>query len=628
MNFRRPGFMLSLCGILVLGSGCGGGGGGGSSTGPIDTSSPDPTLTVSLSASTTFTTENVISPGSGVFLQETTLTNNSSSTLTLANVTAEVRAISAPNTSLNDTILVANQTLASGESLIIPESQIWLTANDVTEQSYLVYLTYGLEEATTNTIVDEADGSLYTTFFRILADASTTTYDISRSSQNDLPAFTLQRGLSAEYAIEKSAASLASGISHSWLLENPPAVHSSPDFLQRSIDKTISFYDDNFGENTPIETVVIGTGIPAVPYVARATKGVVLPVHFLVGAETIKEIQTIVDYANNNGDSAYAAFGHDFSITNSAGVAWIKMLSLPQEYLDFITRHNVQHVVLYGYAGSIDGERAAEQVLNGTDGFDPGAIYLMYIAGDASTGFLRQAIQDFDDFERGSRTSIPDWESGILSSQIDSFTANLKTLQNAPDITYITSERDLPLWDMGTYATLAFMHKNRTAFESQGRIVQGVSMNPYLLAHPGFESSINYVPFLYFAGIPAPTHIPRLNTDIRDSIASYFPEITFDNLNFWVNLANNHGGVSNGNAMVGALSNEGFANLRSNDFSENEIWNPADGLDAPSEVRATELLSNMTATEFKAWNDALVPLSQTDLIDIGNRFNTVRVNVQ
>ena len=99
-------------------------------------------------------------------------------------------------------------------------------------------------------------------------------------------------------------------------------VAPTPEFLQRSVRKTVELYNSEIGAATKIKRVVVGTGIASVSYFATMMGAAYLPIHYLVSANSASEVQAILDYSNQNGYASYATLGYDGSMPG-VGVAWI-----------------------------------------------------------------------------------------------------------------------------------------------------------------------------------------------------------------------------------------------------------------------------------------------------------------
>lgn len=570
------------------------------------------------------TIDPVYNLGNTVLLNPFTIKNLSDSAVKINSLAIEVRK-------LPDFILIArkelpdqNISLKPHQSFVVPETSVWDIPHSAAESSYSMYIK-GVSASLSDTyLLSDTVFKSYLTFFSVMEDERSAKFSITKQVVNELPVFTLGRGLSAEYTIQKAAAALDAGISHSWFTKSygsgPDVAVSTPNFLQRSVEETVEFYNSHFGADTKFETVIISTGIPSAAYLARTMKAPVLPLHFLISVNTIKEIQTVLDHANNNALPSYATIGHDFSLTTTKAVAWIKLLDLPKAYSNFLKQHQVQNVIILGYTGTGAGETQARKIADTKEKYGVGTMYTMRFAGNLSEQYLKQILSDYEDYTYAGFEQIADWESGIIPKQLTNFSQSIQTATGI-QTTYLTSESDIELWNLATYLMLKFYKKNQSAL-TPGPYVQGVSLNPYLIAHPVYESWIRYVPFLYWQGFHARYHIDtRLNTVIRKAIALYFPEADFEDLTFWVNSSNNFGGTAQGQSMMNELQLEGYT-VRINDFSEDEVWDPDNGFGSPVELRAKEIMGGTMDN----WNGKLIPLSVQDLKEIAIDFPLLNVN--
>ena len=426
----------------------------------------------------------------------------------------------------------------------------------------------------------------YVTFFRISDDVSSLAYKIEEEVYDDIPVLKLFGGLSAEYTVQKAAATLAGGISHSWNVpgpgKGPGPIPSTPDFLERSVDYTVDFYNELIGEPGPIETVVITTGIPSAAYLSSSLKAPALPIHFLVGAHTTSEIQTILDYSQVFGMDAYATVGHDYSLSETQAVAWIKLLSLPPAYQKFIDDHQVKNVVFHGALGQ-GGESGARKLKNENGHYQAGSIYLMHFAGDDSEKYLGETIRDFDTTKLDAFTYIADWEAGVLNEQVQSIGQGIRENTGVEGIYFFTTGDAIELWNAAAYLTLSLQQKN-------GIQPKGISLNPYLIGNPNYEFGLGYVPFLYWQGISPAHHIDnRLEGMMKQAFLNYYPNLALGDLAYWVNSTNNFGGKDQGLAMASTLREKGYSRLVENDLEVSEVWDLRDGLNAPCELRAVEM---------------------------------------
>jgi hypothetical protein len=174
---------------------------------------------------------------------------------------------------------------------------------------------------------------------------------------------------------------------------------------------------------------------------------------------------------------------------------------------------------------------------------------------------------------------------------------------------------------------LAFIYKNIKAFTAGGSSpVKGVALNPYLLSDPLYENRFKYIPLVYWQGNPLESVIDKLQQVVKAGISSYFPRIKYDELNFWVNSSINFGGPEKAMAMKNALLLKGLKNIKENDYSFDEVWDPKDGMKAPCEVRAKEVMKFTTPAALKMWNDKLLPLLPADLDQLSHRFPKILIN--
>lgn len=460
----------------------------------------------------------------------------------------------------------------------------------------------------------------------LLVPASSATADeppfvIDTFSHIGLPVYTLRGGLSAEYAVQKSLASLTAGVSHSWETPAPgagPAPFTArPDFLARSIDATIAAYDAVLGAEEAVDTVVLATGAPSTPYIARTLGAPVLPLHFLTGAESISEVESVLDGAV---PAAYATLGHDFSLSTTQGVAWIKLLELPEAYRDFMIRRGVKRVVVFGASGTGWGESAARKLTDDSEHLGDGSIYLMQFAGPDADRNLRQTIDDYDPANLDPITAIPDWESAVSEGQVNGVLRDVSVGAPGVEVHHITTNAgDVPLWQLATHLSLAHYQKNEIS-------VRGVSMNPYLIGHPFFESHQGYVPYLYWQGRdPAEVVGNGISRFLGGALQDHGFDVALDELSYWVNSTNNFGGPGQGQAVALALEQAGYASIVMNDFTADEEWDRSDGRAAPSEVRADILLSNSTPATLAQWNDGLEPLDVAEIEAMSSFFGDLVV---
>ncbi len=554
----------------------------------------------------TFTNESTYRPGDIVELRAFQISNMSREDLRIDSVWLEVGTAQSNGKSVVGrlSLEIPSNVLESGGEIESDEGTIKFATHGLRNGSYLVML-----KAHVHTVdslnAQNHETSDYLTFFHVTDGTDPLTYNIEQENYNGLPVYKLNGGLSAEYAVQKSAATITSGISHSWVNISPP-ISSTPDFLRRSIDRTIAFYDSVFGRYCKFETVFISTGITPVSYVAAAMNAPILPLHFLVGSSTIKEVQTILDFAARNDAPAYATYGHDYSLSESKGVAWIKLLDLPEAYLEFLINHQVQELLFFGATSSGGGEKTARQLLNGINHGEPGSIYLMYFAGSQAEDYLHRVIKDFDFANQGPLIQIADWESGITERQVEYMTKSAKEKAAVTSTHLLTSELDdIHLWNLATYAMLKFFKVNEI-------MPRGVSLNPYLTGHPSYEKFFGYIPFLYLnsTALPVSWHFDRVTGMLSDAVRTYFPEVSLEGLPFVANTGIN-------TSFFEAMLDAGFeVSILANE----DIWNLSDGIESPSEARADELMRITTYQELVAWANELTLLSLEDIEELSRDF--------
>ena len=454
------------------------------------------------------------------------------------------------------------------------------------------------------------------TFFRVGAAEALTTFAIARAEHRDHPVFLLRGGLSAEYALEKALANLAGGTAHSWQPgapgSGPEPVLATPGFLEKSLAATVAAYDRYLGAQARFETVIISTGFPSIPYFSHALGAPVLPIHFLVSVDSVKEIELILDRARDKGLSAYSTLGHDTSLP--LAVAWIKLLDLPRIYADFINRRGAKNVVILGSTGTIGGETKARMVLNGsTEPYRPQSIYILYPGtspDDEAT--LNREIVDLAATPLGEFEYISDWESGITRIQMDNFRRSIER-ETAADLTVVSAENLIKLYNLGTYATLALMRKN--AGLRGGRTPTGIALNPYLIGYPAYEHWKGYVPYVYWQGNPPASIADMALETVTLGMQRTFPGVDVSGLEVWMNSTRNFGGYF-APSIAQALSDRGIASIRENDYSLDENWDLGDGVNAPSEVAVRQIVTAEPAARFEAWRRSLVLLEFDEFLDV------------
>lgn len=506
----------------------------------------------------------------------------------------------------------------------IHESAFTLAA----EKTVFPFGPYGIYSRTI--FADDTTDERYRTFFRIVKADDLVCFAIDRTEYEGYPVYILDGGMSAEYAVLKSGEALAASVSPSWVTKapgyGPRECMATPEFLLRSVDQTVRYYDAEFGSDTPFDTVFLATGVSSMAYMARTLQAPVLPLHFLAAADTAKEIETILAHSSTQGISAYATLGHDASVDMS--VAWVKLLDLPPAYRDFLVRHQVRQVLFMGCYGLSGGENAAKKVLAGraeSDGIEDGDLFIMHPYG--GTEFdeqeLGRKIKDLADLAlEPTCRMISDWESGIVREQIERFTRTIRTATGVQEVDLITADTYLDLYNLATYAMLAFYKKNEQTLSPNPPAVRGLVLNPYLIGHPFYETTRGMIPFVFFQGEAVDR---RLGTTIRNALSTFYPDVRLESLPVTINTTRNFGGYAL-EALLVSLRGLGFHDIAYGDQDTDEVWNPDDGMNAPAEAIVHSLVtSGIAHAELAAWGRRTTPLNADDLRAISTVYPAVRV---
>mgnify|MGYP003196116601 CR=1 FL=1 len=379
-------------------------------------------------------------------------------------------------------------------------------------------------------VYQKEEGQLtYSSYFRVVIPGMLTTYQIAKEEYKGLNVFMLDGGMSAEYAVQKSLANLTAGVSHTWQIGpggGPKPVWGTPDFLQQSVQHTVDLYNEYLGKSKKLKTVIIATGVPTVPYLSAAMEAPVLPLHFLVSVNSTKEISSILEYSSQAGVPCYATLGYDASM-DDVGVAWIKLLDLPEEYKQFIKDHQVEEVYIYGVGQEGHGESYSRRVLTQntiTDEYAPGSLYILYtnFGSDADIDALKHRLYDYNQLKLGEGQYISDWESGIVDDQITNISGSAQAMANVKAYTIETDDM-MALYNISSFLTLQYIKKNQSKL--QAPFVNGVIFNEYLTNHPQYEAFVGYVPLLYWQFNSAASTVERIDGYLKPAIAGYFPDV-------------------------------------------------------------------------------------------------------
>lgn len=551
--------------------------------------------------------------------------NPSHATVHISEVWAHVRPISQTKTICNEKILLAKDVrLTVNRTFTIADGNLLNIPADATTGTYGIFISCVFSSATHK--------EMYKTFFRITEPGMLTVYDVKRDKYKGMDIFKLDGGMSAEFVVQKSLENLSSGISHTWVPykpgEGPRPVYSTPQFLEKSIKKTIDLYNSLLGDYKEVETVIISTGLPSVPYLSRVLNAPVLPLHFLVSANSIKEIETIVDHSLEKGLSSYATLSNDPSVPLAC--AWIKLLDIPAQYLNFLKNHKVKNVILLGCNNITAGDNRAIKIRGNDTPYSQGSIYMMYHGmlpqdPDSASAVLRGLLVDFDEVVNKKEKefiNIADWEGSLVGLQETNFVNTIKRKTGIKNIRTITSESTLALYDLAPLLALAYINKNKKSTDGNNS-VKGVILNPYMISNPAYEIDMGYVPLLYWQLMPAKSTINRISTTVFNDMHSYFPGTAFNRLSIWVNSSKNCGGPEQANQMGKNLKEMNYGNIIINECKSDEVWNVSDGMNSSCEKHVVEILQKSSAEQYRMKNARDVSITIQEMDDVVRKLPDV-----
>ncbi len=518
---------------------------------------------------------------------------------------------------------IAGNNSFSRNDLPIIDNEVF---QNLEKDAYSIKLIYTVNSTDPELLASNGTYTLPLTFFRRLKPGQQDVYEVAKTVYQGLPVFKLSGGMSAEYAVQKSLADLSAGISHTWAVRDKPdgapdlqgggpvSVYSTPDFLDKAITKTIDLYNQELDDNETVNTVIISTGLPFVPYLSNAMKAPVLPLHFLVESNSLGEVKAIVDQANHKEIDCFATAGYDPSIPDE-GTTWIKLRTIPIQYLNFLEEHKVKNVILIGVDEKGLGETLAQRLVlkkspPGSEDYETGSIYLMKHGGTDGDNVLKNVFKDYNDFDKQESKHILDWESGIAGVQISEFSREIKNDFPGIAIRTITATESLAFYDLAVDIDMKFRKKNN-------RTITGIALNEYVIGYPLYESWKGQAPFLYWQGSPPEYHVQRLNLQVKYKVEHHFPGTAFEGLQLDINAKYDR------SPLQSALLSSGFTNVFMNAWQKADVWDPTDGMNSPCELAANDIVTNMNALDFKDWASSLVPL---DINDLDNMASTAVEN--
>lgn len=446
--------------------------------------------------------------------------------------------------------------------------------------------------------------------FRRLATKDLLVYDIGKENYFDLPVYLLSGGMSAEYAVQKSLATLAGGISHTWNVRErngvpdladggPISVYPSEHFLDMSVKKTVELYDQEFGSATPFETVVIGTGVANVPYLTSAMKAPFLPLHFLVSSNSVNDVARVVNGATSDGYSVFSTFGYDPSIPG-IGVAWIKLRTLPEAYKDFLVSHQVKNVIIVGYFDeSIEGENHASRILSAgsqqNEKLADGSIYMMMTNGAKE---YTSRIADYNLHRYDQETLIPDWEGGVADLQVENFSNAISALAQPPKVFTIRSLGSGTMYRWAVNMSLQYFKKLSTQPSTS-------VLNEYLVGFPEWEFKNAQVPFLYWQGLHEDQNALYFDEYTSFLTTQAFPTVDLKTKTLLIN------NKADRQSLITALGKIGYSAVQY-PWKKADVWLLDQAEDPPS-VRIAKQIVAAGVTKFKDWNRNRPAFSISDL---------------
>ena len=427
----------------------------------------------------------------------------------------------------------------------------------------------------------EAGQLIYSSYFRVVTPGMLTTYQITKEEYKEMNVFMLDGGMSAEYAVQKSLANLTAGVSHTWFIGpggGPEPVWGTPDFLQRSVRHTVDLYNEHLGKSKKLKTVIISTGVPTVPYLSAAMEAPVLPLHFLVSVNSTKEVSSILEYSSQAGVPCYATLGYDASM-NDVGVAWIKLLALPDEYRKFIIEHEVENVIIAGIGENVKSESYCRKISKtGVDGqeYANGSLYILYTQSGSEHDIhtISRNIVDYNILSLEEGKDLADWESGVVNRQIDNISKGIREHTPAQVYSLIATHDMLDMYNLGANIAMYFMYKNR---EQKNISVQGIYLNEYLISQPLYELTQGYIPLLFWQFVPPVSTIERIKRDIQKVVDTYEKGVLLENGTVHVNARVGK------EELVQELKKGGFRFVTQRNDNVEELWDLSDGINSPCE---------------------------------------------
>ena len=447
-------------------------------------------------------------------------------------------------------------------------------------------------------VYQKEEGQLiYSSYFRVVTPGMLTTYQITKEEYKGMNVFMLDGGMSAEYAVQKSLANLTAGVSHTWFIGpggGPEPVWGTPDFLQQSVRHTVDLYNEHLGKSKKLKTVIISTGVPTVPYLSAAMEAPVLPLHFLVSVNSTKEVSSILEYSSQAGVPCYATLGYDASM-NDVGVAWIKLLALPDEYRKFIIEHEVENVIIAGIGENVKSESYCRKISKtGADGqeYANGSIYILYTQSGSEYDIhtISRNIVDYNMLSLEKGKDLADWESGVANRQIDNISKGIREHTPAQVYSLIATHDMMDMYNLGANIAMYFMYKNRDLTKVS---VQGTYLNEYLISQPLYELTQGYIPLLFWQFVPPESTIERIKRDIQKVVDTYEKGVLLEDRTVYVNARIGK------EELVQELKKKGFRFITERKDNVEELWDLSDGINSPCEGVAKEIVKKIGVKKYQ-----------------------------
>ena len=463
-------------------------------------------------------------------------------------------------------------------------------------------------------LLDFEDGITTTidgTYFRAVNEQSLLTYDIQKLDYQGLPVYRQIGDMSAGFGVLKTIVAFDQGIAAT--MEEAPQggtypVAPTPEFLQRSVRKTVELYNSEIGAATKIKRVVVGTGIASVSYFATMMGAAYLPIHYLVSANSASEVQAILDYSNQNGYASYATLGYDGSMPG-VGVAWIKLLALPDEYRKFIIEHEVENVIIAGIGENVKSESYCRKLSKtGVDGqeYADGSLYILYTQSGSEHDIktISRNVVDYNTLSLEKGKDLADWESGVVNRQIDNISKGICEHTPAQVYSLIATHDMMDMYNLGANMGMYFMHKN----QGQRKVsVQGTYLNEYLISQPLYELTQGYIPLLFWQFVPPVSTIDRIKRDIQKVVDVYEKGILLENKTVHVNARIGK------EELVQELKKRGFRFVTKRKDKVEELWNLSDGINSPCEEVVQNIVEQIGVRRYKELCENALYLDLDDL---------------